>query len=100
MKISDSEASLDEQSASLPGSANESEHVLTTRHLTRLAGRFARFQRLGRLRYDALRGRRIFLEVLGEAMRYRVLDKRANLGVAELRLRLTLRTADHAASRR
>lgn len=66
------------------------EHTFATSHLTRFARGFTRLESLGRLADDSLRGRRVLLEKLREALGHRPLDKAANLRVSKLRFRLTL----------
>ena len=66
------------------------QHALAARHLARLACGFAGLERLGGLADDALGRGRVLLEVLGQALGHGVLHQRADLGVAQLRLRLSL----------
>ena len=74
----------------LAGQRERVEHALAARHLACLARGFAGLEGLGRLADDALGRGRVLLEVLGESLGHGVLHERADLGVAELRLRLAL----------
>ena len=66
------------------------EHALAARHLAGLTGGLAGLQGLRCLADDALGRRGVLLQVFGQTLCDGVLDKRADLGVAELRLRLAL----------
>ena len=71
--------------------ARHLEGVLAARELACLAGGFARTGGHDGLLDDALRDGRVLVEVLGEALRDDRVDDAADLGVAELRLRLALK---------
>ena len=66
------------------------EDVLAARHLTRFASSLAGFQSLRRLPNDLLSGGGVLLQIFRKALGHGVLHERADLGVAELRFRLSL----------
>ena len=71
--------------------ARHLEGVLAARELACLAGGFARTGGHDGLLDDALRDGWVLIEVLGEALRDDRVDDAADLGIAELRLRLALK---------
>ena len=90
MNISESAGGLGRTVGQLARQRERVEHSLAARHLAGLAGGLAGLERLCGLVDDALGRLRVLLKVLGEPLGHRVLHERADLGVAELRLRLAL----------
>ena len=66
------------------------ENALAARILASFTCCLTGLQSLGCLVHDALCSRRIFLKILGQTLRDGLLNQRADLGVAKLRLGLTL----------